>query len=86
MTGGGSGVDYSVYRPSGAPIKLTGGSASGPVPKMNMINEIGRGVMQGDSRRSAIYASLNSQHSDIIDFLQAKDWQNMPVGATGKSL
>ena len=86
MTGGGIGVDYSVYRPSGAPIKLTGGSASGPIPKMNMINEIGRRVMQGGSRRSAIYASLNWQHGDIMDFLRAKDLQNMPVGTTGKSL
>jgi ribonucleoside-diphosphate reductase alpha chain len=86
MTGGGIGVDYSVYRPSGAPIKLTGGSASGPIPKMNMINEIGRRVMQGGSRRSAIYASLNWRHGDIMDFLRAKDWQNMPVAGTGKSL
>ena len=51
-----------------------------------MINEIGRRVMQGGSRRSAIYASLNWRHGDIMDFLQAKDWQNIPVGATGKSL
>ena len=73
MTGGGIGVDYSVYRPSGSPIKLTGGSASGPIPKMNMSNKIGRRVMQGGSRRSATYASLNWQHGDIMDFLQAKD-------------
>jgi len=51
-----------------------------------MINEIGRRVMQGGSRRSAIYASLNWKHGDIMDFLKAKDWQNMPVGSTGKSL
>jgi len=86
MTGGGIGVDYSIYRPSGAPINKTGGQASGPIPKMNMINEIGRRVMQGGSRRSAIYASLNWKHGDIMDFLKAKDWQNMPVGSTGKSL
>jgi ribonucleoside-diphosphate reductase alpha chain len=53
---------------------------------MNMINEIGRRVMQGGSRRSAIYASLNWQHGDIYDFLSAKDWQSMPVGSTGKTL
>jgi ribonucleoside-diphosphate reductase alpha chain len=53
---------------------------------MNMINEIGRRVMQGGSRRSAIYASLNWKHGDIQDFLKAKDWQSMPVGSTGKSL
>lgn len=86
MTGGGIGVDYSVYRGEGAPIQRTGGQASGPIPKMNMINEIGRRVMQGGSRRSAIYASLNWQHSDIKAFLQAKDWASMPVGKTGKTL
>jgi ribonucleoside-diphosphate reductase alpha chain len=53
---------------------------------MNMINEIGRRVMQGGSRRSAIYASLNWQHPDINEFLKAKDWASMPVGNTGKSL
>jgi len=86
MTGGGIGVDYSVYRGEGAPIQRTGGQASGPIPKMNMINEIGRRVMQGGSRRSAIYASLNWQHSDIKTFLKAKDWADMPVAGTGKSL
>ena len=86
MTGGGIGVDYRVYRPSGATISRTGGEASGPIPKMNMINEIGRRVMQGGSRRSAIYASLNWKHGDVHDFLAAKDWQSMPVGSTGKTL
>lgn len=62
MTGGGIGVDYSVYRGEGTPIQRTGGQASGPIPKMQMINEIGRRVMQGGSRRSAIYASLNWKH------------------------
>jgi ribonucleoside-diphosphate reductase alpha chain len=86
MTGGGIGVDYSVYRGEGAPIQRTGGQASGPIPKMNMINEIGRRVMQGGSRRSAIYASLNWRHADISKFLSAKDWNKMPVGKTGKTL
>lgn len=86
MTGGGIGVDYSVYRGEGEPIQRTGGQASGPIPKMNMINEIGRRVMQGGSRRSAIYASLNWKHPDVHKFLEAKDWQSMPVGKTGKTL
>ena len=86
MTGGGIGVDYSVYRAEGTPIQRTGGQASGPIPKMNMINEIGRRVMQGGSRRSAIYASLNWKHGDVDQFLKAKDWADMPVGKTGKSL
>lgn len=86
MTGGGIGIDYSVYRPEGTPIQRTGGQASGPIPKMNMINEIGRRVMQGGSRRSAIYASLNWKHGDIEQFLKAKDWADMPIGKTGKSV
>ncbi len=72
MTGGGIGVDYSVYRPAGSAIHKTGGTASGPIPKMNMINEIGRRVMQGGSRRSAIYASLNWKHGDIMEFFKCQ--------------
>ena len=86
MTGGGIGVDYSVYRPSGTGLSKTGGIASGPIPKMQMINEIGRRVMQGGSRRSAIYASLNWKHRDVEDFLAAKNWYEMPVGTTGFSV
>ena len=86
VTGGGIGVDYSVYRPEGSTIGRTGGQASGPVAKMLMLNEIGRHVMQGGSRRSAIYASLNWQHQDVPLFLKAKDWHSMPVGSTGKSV
>jgi len=86
ITGGGIGIDYSIYRPEGAPIRRTGGTASGPVPKMLMINEIGRRVMQGGSRRSALYASLNWQHSDINTFLKVKNWQDMPIAGTDKTL
>lgn len=74
MTGGGIGIDYSRLRPSGKPLSRTGGTASGPLPLMSAINEIGRNVMQGGSRRSAIYASLNWQHEDIPLFLSAKNW------------
>jgi ribonucleoside-diphosphate reductase alpha chain len=86
MTGGGIGIDYSVYRPEGAGLSKTGGLASGPIPKMQMINEIGRRVMQGGSRRSAIYASLNWKHRDIETFLHSKNWYDMPVGSTGLSI
>lgn len=74
MTGGGIGVDYSRLRPAGKVLHRTGGVASGPIPLMLAINEIGRNVMQGGSRRSAIYASLNWQHEDIADFLKTKNW------------
>jgi len=74
MTGGGIGIDYSRLRPAGRVLQRTGGTASGPLPLMYAINEIGRNVMQGGSRRSAIYASLNWQHEDIPLFLRAKNW------------
>ena len=74
--GGGIGVDYSMLRPSGKVLSRTGGISSGPLSLMNMVNELGRGIMQGGSRRSAIYASLNWQHEDIPLFLRAKNWSD----------
>jgi ribonucleoside-diphosphate reductase alpha chain len=79
MSGGGIGVDYSVFRPKGAPLGRTGGEASGPIPLMYSINEIGRNVMQGGSRRSAIYASLNWQHKDAEEFLKIKNWRDIKL-------
>lgn len=79
MTGGGIGVDYTAYRCAGSPLGRTGGVASGPIPKMQMIDDIGQHVMQGGSRRSAIYASLAHNHGDALAFLAAKDWHNMIV-------
>jgi ribonucleoside-diphosphate reductase alpha chain len=86
MTGGGIGADYSRLRPAGRLLSRTGGKASGPLPLIYTINEIGRNVMQGGSRRSAIYASLNWQHEDVLDFLAAKNWHDMKVGTTGATL
>lgn len=76
MTGGGIGIDYSRLRPAGKALSRTGGTASGPIPLMYAINEIGRNVMQGGSRRSAIYASLNWKHDDIHQFLESKNWSD----------
>ena len=81
MTGGGIGIDYSVLRASDRILSRTGGRASGPLPLMEIVNEVGRHVMQGGSRRSAIYASLNWRHDDAPLFLRAKNWfdQNIYV-------
>jgi ribonucleoside-diphosphate reductase alpha chain len=76
MTGGGIGADYSRIRAAGVPLSRTGGKASGPIPLMFVVNEVGRNVMQGGSRRSAIYASLNWQHGDIGQFLRIKNWDD----------
>lgn len=75
MTGAGIGVDYSSIRAEGKPIRKTGGFATGPIALMQMINEAGRGIMQGGSRRSAIWAGLNWKHQDINKFINIKNWK-----------
>ena len=83
-TGGGIGNDYSRLREAGKLLTRTGGHSSGPIPLMSAINEIGRSVMQGGSRRSAIYASLNWLHGDINEFLKIKNWSDEIKAAKAK--
>lgn len=82
MSGGGIGNDYSVFRPRGALLRRTGGTASGPIPLAMSVNNHGRNVMQGGSRRSAIYGSLNWQHGDVNEWLYVKDWENIKIPGT----
>ncbi len=74
MTGAGIGVDYSDVRAEGKPIRKTGGTATGPIALMQMVNEAGRGIMQGGSRRSAIWAGLSWKHQDCHKFTRIKNW------------
>jgi ribonucleoside-diphosphate reductase alpha chain len=77
MTGAGIGVYYGKLREHGAPIKRTGGAATGPVPLAVAINEQARAAVQGGNRRSAIWAGLLWSHPDIFTFIDAKkypDW------------
>ncbi len=80
MTGGGIGVDVSICRPSGRQLRRTGGVASGPIPLLYTLNEVGRNVMQGGSRRSALYGSMNWQHEDAKTLLHSKNWHDMFLG------
>jgi ribonucleoside-diphosphate reductase alpha chain len=74
MTGGGIGGFYSHVRREGAPIRKTGGFSTGPIALMQMKNEAGRYIMQGGSRRSAIWAGLSWWHEDIHKFITLKNW------------
>jgi len=74
MTGGGIGLDYSALREEGARIKRTGGTSTGPIALMNMVNEAGRYIMQGGQRRSAIWAGLNWSHPDVKNFMNLKNY------------
>jgi ribonucleoside-diphosphate reductase alpha chain len=73
-TGGGCGTYYGDVRPSGQLIKQFGGTASGPISLMFMMNEVARHVLAGGKRRSALWAGLPWHHGDIEDFIVAKNW------------
>ncbi len=74
MTGAGVGVDYSQIRAKGKAIRKTGGYATGPNALMEMVNCAGRGIMQGGSRRSALWSGLNWKHPDAHEFIGLKNW------------
>ena len=74
MTGGGIGVDYSAVRGEDSYISGMGGRSTGPCALMQIINESGRHIRQGGSRRSAIWAGLRWDHPDCEKFIRLKDW------------
>lgn len=74
MSGAGIGAVYGEVRERGARIRKTGGFATGPVSLMQILNETGRHVQQGGSRRSAIWAGLPWSHPDIFEFIRIKNW------------
>jgi len=84
QTGAGIGVDYSAVRGKGSRIRRTGGIASGPIELMKAVNELGRSVMQGGNRRSAIWAGLKWSHPDVFDFIHLKDWPDYVKAAKEK--
>lgn len=84
MTGAGVGVVYSKLRGNGEPVKGMGGKSTGPMALINMVNEAGRHIMQGGSRRSAIWAGLHWNHPDVFEFINAKNWSDDIVAMKAK--
>lgn len=76
MTGAGTGGEYSLVRPEFTPLKRTGGYASGPMPLIQGINEMGRAAKQGGSRRAAIWAALKWWHADVMKLVDSKNWDD----------
>lgn len=74
MSGGGIGTVYSDLRAEGALVRKTGGFSTGPIALMQMQNEAGRFIMQGGSRRCAIWAGLHWNHQDCQKFIWLKNW------------
>lgn len=74
MSGGGIGVVYSDIRAKNSTLSKTGGKASGPIPLMQIINEVGRGIMNAGERRCALWSGLHWNHKDALEFTKIKDW------------
>jgi ribonucleoside-diphosphate reductase alpha chain len=72
MTGGGCGDDFSDVRPKGAPITGQKGQAPGAVELMKLINGCASPVRNGGQRRVALMFSLDLDHPDLEEFLNAK--------------
>lgn len=70
--GGGVGLNFSPIRPRGYPIGGMGGTATGAVSLMRIINSVGDEIKDGGGRRAALMMCLDVNHPDIEEFLQAK--------------
>lgn len=71
-TGGGLGVNCSPVRPRGSTIGGSGGTATGSVSLMEIINAAGEVIKAGGGRRTALMLSLDLNHGDIVEFLDKK--------------
>lgn len=72
MTGGGCGDDFSDVRPKGAEITGQKGECPGPVELMRLIDGCAKPVRAGGQRRVALMFSLDLDHPDVEEFLDAK--------------
>lgn len=72
MTGGGCGIDFSDVRPRGAPISGQKGESPGPVELMRLVDACAKPVRAGGQRRVALMFSLDLDHPDVLEFLDAK--------------
>lgn len=88
---GGTGFNFSSLRPTGSPIKSTGGTACGPLKVIELFNQSAETVAQGGKREGANMGILNDDHPDIVKFIHYKRDKgrlrhfNLSVGITDES-
>lgn len=71
-TGGGVGINFSPTRPRGSKISGTGGTATGAVSEMEMVNSVGDVIKAGGGRRVALMFCLSYNHGDVVEFMDKK--------------
>lgn len=69
---GGVGINLTPVRYRGAPIKGTGGVATGAVSLGQLINGVGNVIVGGGGRRMALMLDLALNHPDVEEFLKVK--------------
>jgi len=70
--GGGVGTDISVLRPKGAPVNNAAIYSTGSVSFMDLFS-LTTGTIGQAGRRGALMLTINSDHPDLLDFIDVKN-------------
>lgn len=77
--GGGVGIDISELRPKGSPVNNSARTTTGAVSFMDTFSQVSSTIGQ-QGRRGALMISMDANHADIKDFINAKTENNKLEG------
>lgn len=77
--GGGCGIDISELRPKGSPVNNSARTTTGAVSFMDTFSQVSSTIGQ-QGRRGALMISMDANHADINDFINAKTENNKLEG------